>query len=355
MNVNHRLKVRNADPLGTLRDFLAAWWTAVGLEALLAPVEQPDGKEIRTQVITERADLARVNPFAPVMLENAATAISKLSRDFAGGRIAAVLRPCELRALVELRKRRNVAAADDKVLILGVDCGGTLPPVDFAERAQGRGLRALTEEALECGAECDRLPRQLRTACRICEWPVPRGADVTLGVLGLAPHEMLLLIASDEATSERLHLGAVSDGEAEEAEVVRREVAMGAISQRRARVREELARTVPQRLNDVGSLLSWLARCSLCGDCLDACPLYDGELSGLIGVGTARYGGHPLLAEVVDVSRWLASCAGCGMCEESCSCEVPLTVLISSLARRIRAELQYTAGDPAARLPWIAA
>jgi len=355
MNINHRLDVRNADALGTLREFLAAWWMAVGLEALLAPVEQPDGEEIRTQVVTERADLARVNPFAPVMLENAATAISKFSRDFPGGRIAAMLRPCELRALVELRKRRNVPAADDKVTILGVDCGGTLPPADFAQRVQGRGLRALTDESLACGAECDRLPRQLRTACRICEWPAPRGADVAVGVLGLPPREMLLVIGRDEATSERLHLGEVTDGIAEEAEVVRREVAIGAISQRRARVRDELARTVPLRMTEVGSLLSWLARCSLCGDCLDACPLYDGELSGLIGVGTARYGGHPLLAEVVDVSRWLASCAGCGMCEESCSCEVPLTVLISSLAQRIRAELQYTAGDPAARLPWIAA
>ncbi len=355
MHVNHRLSVRNADALGSLQGFLAAWWTAVGLEALLAPVEQPGGLEIRTQVITERTDLARVNPFAPVMLENAATAISKFSRDHPGGRVAALLRPCELRALVELRKRRNVAAADDKVTVLGVDCGGTLATGDFTQRVSSLGLRSLTEEALACGAEFDRLPRQLRTACRICEWPDPRGADITIGMLGLPPQEMLLVIARDGATSERLQLASVTDGLAEQAEVVRREAVIGATSRRRLRVRAELARTAPQRMNGIGSLLSWLARCSLCGDCLDACPLYDGELSGLIGVGTARYGGHPLLAEVIDASRWLASCAGCGMCEESCSCEVPLTILTSSLAQRIRAELQYTAGDPAARLPWIAA
>ncbi len=355
MNVNHRLNVRNDDALETLRGFLAAWWMAVGLEAMLAPVEQPDGREIQTQVITQRAELARVNPFAPVMLENAATAISKFSRDYPGGRIAAMLRPCELRALIELRKRRNVPAADDKVTILGVDCGGTLPPQEFAERVRGQGLRALTDEALTCAADCDRLPRQLRTACRICASPAARGADVAVGMLGIAPDQALLIIGRDQATSDRLCLAAVTDGIAEEAEVVRREVAIGAISQRRSRVREELARDVPLRMNELGSLLSWLARCSLCGDCLDACPLYDGELSGLIGAGTSRYGGQPLLAEVVDVSRWLASCAGCGMCEESCSCDVPLTVLISSLAERIRGELQYSAGDPSARLPWIAA
>jgi Fe-S oxidoreductase len=120
-------------------------------------------------------------------------------------------------------------------------------------------------------------------------------------------------------------------------------------------VRDELALILPQRMGELGSVLSWLAKCSLCGDCLDACPLYDGELSGLLGIGTARYGGQPLLAEVVEVSRWLASCAGCGMCEEACTSDVPLTVLISSLAHRIREELHYPSGDPAARLPWVAA
>ncbi|MEW6568724.1 MAG: 4Fe-4S dicluster domain-containing protein [Chloroflexota bacterium] len=95
----------------------------------------------------------------------------------------------------------------------------------------------------------------------------------------------------------------------------------------------------------------WFAGCSLCGDCLDACPLYDGELSGLLGMGSARYGGRPLLAELVDVSRWLASCSGCGMCEEACSCGVPITLLIAPLADRMRQELHYTPGDPAQRLP----
>lgn len=355
MNVNHRLAVRQGDTLGAVRDFLTAWWMANDLDALLAPVESATGQEVRTQVIADPADLPRVNPFAPLMVENAATAISKFSRDHPRGRLAAMLRPCELRALVELRKRRNVPVASDQVIIVGVDCTGTLPPSDFAHCLQGRDLQALTAEVLACGADCDRLPRQLRTACRICVSPAPRGADVTIGTLGIPSREYLLIIASGESVDAELHLGAVTDGIAEENEVVRREVALGRISQQRAKVRGELARSIPQRMGELGCALSWLAKCSLCGDCLDACPLYDGELSGLLGIGTARYGGHPLLAEVVDVSRWLASCAGCGMCEQACTCNVPLTLLISSLSQRICEELHYSSGDPATRLPWLAA
>jgi formate dehydrogenase subunit beta len=355
MNINRKVEVRDADPLQTLREFLAAWWTAINLNALLAPVELSSGREVKTQVISDRNDLDRVNPFAPVMLDNAATAIGKFARDHPGARIAVMLRPCELRAWTELRKRRNVPMASDHVLTVGIDCPGTLPAIDFARRVQDQGLRGMTEDALDCGADCDRLPRQLRTACRICDGPAPRGADLTIGILGIPSREYLVVIARDRATDEKLALASITDDEAEESEVVRREVAVGAISQRRARVRDELSRAVPHRMADLGSMLSWLARCSLCGDCLDACPLYDGELNGLLGVGTARYGSQPLLAEVAGVSRWLASCAGCGMCEEACTCDVPLTVLISSLARRIRDELPYAAGDPLARLPWTAA
>jgi len=103
-----------------------------------------------------------------------------------------------------------------------------------------------------------------------------------------------------------------------------------------------------RRFGDFGQALSWFATCSLCGDCLDACPLYNGELSGLLGV----HGARPALAELVDVSRWLASCSGCGMCEAACDQGVPLMRLISPLSRQIQGTLHHTAGDPTRPLPW---
>jgi formate dehydrogenase subunit beta len=352
MNVTRRLEVANHNPVGAVREFLAAWWREAELDALLAPVELADGKSIKTQVIDDPAGLAAVNPFAPVMLSNSATLVSKFSRDYPEGRLAAMLRPCELRALVELRKRRHAPAANDKVLILGVDCLSTLPPAAYAERVQAQGLKALTREGLACAADGDCSPHRPRTACRVCRWPAPVGADVTLGAIGVMPDEYLLLVARDEAIDEQLRLGAVTDGIASEAEAVRREIAVGAIAGKRSKVQAEASKSVPQRFNDAGSMLAWFAGCSLCGDCLDACPLYDGELGGLLGVGGTRFGGQALFAELVDVSRWLASCSGCGMCEEACGSDVPLTLFISAVTHRIQEELHYAAGDPSQRLPW---
>jgi formate dehydrogenase subunit beta len=355
MNVNRVVAVHNNDPVTALREFLATWWRAYRLDALLAPVELTDGSGVRTQVIEDPAGLASVNPFAPLMESNAATAIGKLSRDRPAGRLAAILRPCEMRALVELRKRRHPPAAADRVAIVGVDCLGTFVPDEYAECVRTHGPKRLSRQLLDYASEGDCSIRRLRTSCRVCEWPAPRGADLVIGAIGVQPDDYLLVIAPDEATDERLGLAEVAPNQAEESQVVRREVAVGAVAEKRARARAAMIEAAPIRFNDFGSLLSWLSRCTTCGDCLDACPLYDGELSGLLGGGAPRAGDHALLAEMVDVSRWLASCAGCGMCEQSCASSVPLMVIISALSRRIREELHYTSGDPAQRLPWATA
>jgi CO dehydrogenase/acetyl-CoA synthase alpha subunit len=236
-----------------------------------------------------------------------------------------------------------------------VDCLGTFAEEDYTECVRSHGPKRVTRQLLDYASEGDCSIRRLRTACRVCESPAPRGADLTVGAIGVAPDDYLLVIAPDEATDERLGLAEVAPVLAEEAQIVRREVALGAVAKKRAKARSEMMEAVPLRFGDVGSLLSWLSRCTMCGDCLDACPLYDGELSGLLGGGTPRPGGNALLAELVDVSRWLASCVGCGMCEQACDGSLPLTLVVAALSSRIRDELSYKSGDPGQRLPWAAA
>jgi Fe-S oxidoreductase len=109
------------------------------------------------------------------------------------------------------------------------------------------------------------------------------------------------------------------------------------------------------RFDDLGSILAWFTGCSLCGECLQACPLYDEEFAGLINRRSTLPAGRTPLGDVVNLSRWLASCAGCGMCEEECKMHVPLFLLISALSHRIRDKMAYHSGDPAQPPPWISA
>jgi ferredoxin len=188
----------------------------------------------------------------------------------------------------------------------------------------------------------------------VCDWPAPCGADVTIGTIGVSSEQYLLVIAQDEIVDERLSLKEVTSMNANEYQVSHRETVVGAVADMRSGVRKKLVEDMQgsYRFNDLASVLAWFASCSLCGNCLDACPLYEGEFAGLLGLPDKGRGSKAPLAELVAMSRWLASCAGCGMCEEACSCNVPLTLLISALSHRVRGEMHYRCGDPAQRLPW---
>jgi ferredoxin len=186
----------------------------------------------------------------------------------------------------------------------------------------------------------------------MCDAPAPLGADVTIGTIGVEPDGEMLIIASDENVDARLRLQEVTDEVATERQVVHREMMVGKLVDRRADKRSALVNSQTWKTGDIGSILALFARCALCGDCLDACPLYDGELAGMLGVDRGRRNGHSLLAEVVRVSRWLASCSGCGMCMQSCEHGVPRGELMTILSHHIQRELHYKPGDPSQPLPW---
>jgi NAD-dependent dihydropyrimidine dehydrogenase PreA subunit len=187
---------------------------------------------------------------------------------------------------------------------------------------------------------------------------------VVIGDIGVASDKYLLLIVADEDTDERLAMPAVVDKLATEYQVSRRETVVGAVADARAGVRRTLFEESGSRrsmiaegggtyrFNDLGSILAWFANCSLCGQCLEACPVYEGEFGGMLGLGRSPHTALSPLAALVEISHWLASCGGCGMCAEMCQQDVPLTLLISALSHRIRTEMGYTAGDPTQRLPW---
>jgi len=79
---------------------------AYQLEAILAPAEI-DGRDlVGTRVIQDRSDLEAVNPFAPVMLSNAARTADRYVQDHPSQKVGVILRPCELRVYHELCKRR---------------------------------------------------------------------------------------------------------------------------------------------------------------------------------------------------------------------------------------------------------
>jgi formate dehydrogenase subunit beta len=358
MSVNRVLSVGGTGVEGRLRTFLQGWWERIGLKAILAPVELPERPYVIPQVISDPASLARINPFAPFLSTNAASAISEFIITQPQGPLAVLLRPCELRTLVELQKRKRVnfdfgKSGDGKgfMITIGVDCPGTYPCTEYNRRVELSGMQMVTGEALIYGIEEGSIPGELRPACQICDWPVPWGADITIGMFGM--HQNLLVIARDELTDSSLALEQVSDRIATVPEMMRRNKIIEKVGNARSLRRANLNAPDAMRQAGFNSLLACFARCTLCADCLDACPLYDGELSGLLGVGSSSQRNRPILVELVSVTRWLCSCTGCGMCEDACPQGIALSRLVSILSHQIREEIQYTPGEPEKCPPWM--
>jgi formate dehydrogenase subunit beta len=359
MNVNRLLYIRDGNVVKTLQDFLASWWRQAGLDAMLAPVELPGRFGAVSQIIESPADLSTVNPFAPVMRSNAASAVDEFLGEHPAGRFVVMLRPCELRTLVELRKRHPtrsrssaLSKGDLDLVIIGVDCLGTFPEIEYARLVSLHGADAIAREAIAYDIGDGSLPGTLRVACQVCDSSAPPCGDIVIGFVGIALQGALLVIARDESTDKRLGLQKATDSLAEKQQVEYRQTVVKAVADKRAARRASLFHSSTQPDGDFCNLLACFARCTLCADCLDACPLYEGELTSMLGVGNLHVPVRPLMSELVGVSRWLASCSGCGMCQEACEYGISLAPMISMLSHRIRQGLHYTAGDPAQRLPW---
>ena len=117
------LKVENNDTLGAAREFLGRLLACGAVDALLVPKELPSADGFVQSLVKDPEMLGDANPVAPTMAVQSARILSQLAASPCEGRIGAVLKPCEMRAAVELTKFLQVNL--DNVVTIGVDCLGT--------------------------------------------------------------------------------------------------------------------------------------------------------------------------------------------------------------------------------------
>jgi formate dehydrogenase subunit beta len=341
MNVNRIITVSEGNTLGAVQAFMSSLLSRNLVDALFVPQTAADST-VSAALVSNPDAVKRSNPFAPIMVANAAKQVAEATMKQPDRHIGAVLRPCEIRALVELAKRGRANLAD--LTVVGIDCLGTFAPFDYMRKMLTAG--SATEMAMQCMrvAEEGEIACQTRTACQMCERPAPRGADVTLGFIGVDATRELLVIAADESADARLKLGEVTWREATEREVVKREATLtNIIAKHNTHAERELVR-LEMSFGGLAGALTTLATCTECRSCLQACPLYDGELDDPT---------LSLVGQLGAVSKWLVSCSGCGMCEESCPNNVPLATVARALSRPLRAKFGYTPGRSVdEKLPW---
>lgn len=322
-------------PLEALRSFLAAIWQVAKFDGMFVPLY--DGVDNTTQaiLISDPSRLEEVNPFLPLMSVNNARWIPHLLELNAGKRLGVVLRPCELRALVEMAKHTRLDPGP--TLIIGVDCLGTFPASDFLWRAERKGSPGnISDDTLQFARQGGIVPYRYRAACQLCLSPDSRGADLNIGVLGMPVRQSILVQALNPQLSRRLALAELTAGPADPDLVKQRDRMLAKLIERRARTRDRLIQSLGELLPaDPVELIEMFNSCHDCQECMQQCPICSVDFPQSDDENNFR---------IQDIKRWLVSCAGCGMCEQACPQHHPLSAIFGHIRDQLADTFGYTPG-----------
>ncbi|MEO0069307.1 MAG: Coenzyme F420 hydrogenase/dehydrogenase, beta subunit C-terminal domain [candidate division WOR-3 bacterium] len=323
------------------------------VSALLVPAVSSTGV-FSPALISTPEKVADTAPLLPAMTVNSASIIAEIAPNPVeeGVKVAVVLRPCELRAVVELVKLKQVAL--DNLVLVGIDCPGTYRASDFAEISHGDSdfnNRFVRNQDGYLNEE------RFRSACQNCEFPTPLVSDLTFGFLGIDPEQELIVVANTakgEALLEGLELKIIEGTPAS------RERFLEKFCQAR---KEKAAQRIAE-FDKVGlgpeNLMRYFARCLNCHNCMHVCPVcycrecffesealareLDEQVRLSRHKGITRMPAGTMLFHLTRMNHMMTSCVQCGICEDSCPVQIGLSVLFKKVSRAAQEEFGYLSG-----------
>lgn len=338
--------------LDVIRGFLKGLLERGLVNAILVPVELPSGNNVVQTLVSNPMKLDSANPLAPVLPVNSARIVSSITRTGSSRRkIAVVLRPCELRAVIELAKLKQVTL--DNLLIIGIDCFGTYSINDYSNLAEEG--KSPTEMALG-KVKDEKEDELLREACQVCEYFYPMNADIVIGFIGMDTDNAVLLQAETEQGEQVLdavELQESSDGE-------KRQKAIKKLVVERTARKEELYGQTREDVTGEEKLMAIFAKCVNCHNCRDACPICycreclfdsptfefgaDKYLDWAERKDALRMPTDTLLFHLTRLNHMSSSCVGCGLCQEACPNDVPVFSIFRMVGDRVQEAFDYVPG-----------
>jgi len=328
-------------------DFLKQAMRENCFDAILLPAKVPVGDAFAHVLVEHESLLKDAYPLCPIMPIQGARALSSLTGHGKGRKvIATLLRPCEVRATVELFKLGQVNL--ENVIIISIDCPGALPLADWAKDPKK------TEDAfseLVKGGNGE----GMRPVCQICDkFSTTGGEDLHIGTIGMKDY--LLLIPGSpkgEGVLAKLELLVVED-------ISDWRSTVDILADDRKKKRKQAQEKLQSKAIGVDNLLNTFSKCINCHNCMRVCPIcycrqcfFDSETSKFPFedylaraeiAGRLRLPPETLLFHIGRMLHMSSSCVSCGACEDSCPTFIPVAQVFSLVGDRNQELFGYVPG-----------
>jgi formate dehydrogenase subunit beta len=357
MATTAKIEVTDQDILESLSNFFKDILEIEDIHAILVPQHLPMKNMVMPTLVTDPDHMTDADPLAPAFAMNAAKIVSRLTRKAMGAKIAAVLRPCEIRAFVELVKLKQ--GRPDDILLIGIDCLGAFQNRDYFQYAGQNGVESTMRffNTFLDGETTEMEGINLSTACKACEYPVAANADIQIGLFGVEIDDHLLVQSQTEAGTQLLNQLNL----AEIAEPVSRQDAIRLRVERRTQYRDDMFAKTSEATDSMEKMTTYFAGCVNCYNCRVACPVcYCKECVFVTDVfnhdpsqylrwanrkGIIKMPTDTLFFHITRLAHMSTACVGCGQCSNACPNDIPVMELFRTIAQGTQQAFDYTAGE----------
>jgi formate dehydrogenase (coenzyme F420) beta subunit len=324
---------------------------------LMIPLKGPDEFSYSWVLMKDPALLEKADPLPPVMTVQGGHALSSITKHGSMGvETAAVMRPCEIRAAVELAKLKQIDLED--MTLISIDCPGAVPLTEYMNDPENNAAKF--GKLLQSWDVSD----DLRPACRYChrfslpelkekEGPVP-GPDLHIGI-GEGNENLFFIPATPKG--EKLLKGldlspadTLTEWKSKTEKIRKKKL------DNKNHAEEEWGKAIQgsDRFADA------FDACINCHNCMRVCPVcycqqcyFDSRnlklkpedyLERAEKRGALRFPLDTLLFQLGRMSHMLLSCVACGACEDACPMNVPVGQIFTVIGSQVQADFGYSPG-----------
>ena len=317
------------------------------IDAALTMRKIPESNSYDLALITDASNIDEAVPIIPVMTVNAGQVLSSISNS--GKKMAVVLKPCELRAFVELVKREQ--GSFENLLTISYTCGGVFP-LDLVENGKIEELLPKYDKTVSKGE----VPANTRDTCRACEHFIPMNADITVSVAGECESVQECMMYLNTEKAEEFTEGFAGErGELKFDSSVFRKTLDARLAEK-----EKLFASITKDGPGLDRLLDTFGKCIGCHGCSSVCPIcycllcdfesanFDYNLpyfeEHLSRRGALRLPPDTIFFHMGRLTHMSFSCVGCGMCSDVCPVGIPVAAVFRKTGEKTAAIFDYVPG-----------